>query len=273
MRIPEPLAESCDWLSVLAESTCSAGAGVAWSQDDSCAYYHGNWQYLRLLDLVSNPANHTDFYLDAFRRLAGQLDAPEVAVCGAADYSMLAHVHAALGRAARATVYELCPTPLLANDWYALRTGLPRPRGRQADVTAALPPDSYHIVVTDSFLPRIERDRLVPMLTSWRAALRDGGAVVTTVRIAVPGEENRQRFVDHFGVTVDRAAPWLASVTRRTADDLRGRLTSWVARREPTEFLAARDVAAVFHEAGFEKLDISERLLRSWNYVELVAYR
>jgi hypothetical protein len=49
MNVVEPLAESCDWLSTVAELSCAADAELAWSldrsasiQDTSCAWYHGN---------------------------------------------------------------------------------------------------------------------------------------------------------------------------------------------------------------------------------------
>jgi hypothetical protein len=263
MRIPEPLVESCDWSQDLSRA----------DQDSTCAWYHGNWQYLRLLDLVSNPANHTDFYLGALREAAGQLDGPRVAICGAADYSMLAHVHAALGTTAKAVVYDVCPTPLVANEWYALQCGLPRPALVRADVAGGLPEAGFDALVTDSFLPRIKNDRLVPMLASWRDSLRDGGAIITTVRISGADEGDRQPFCDRFETRVRQASPWLAAVTKRPVDELVERLVSWVRRSEPTNFLAVDAVTEVFRAAGLEKVTVAESVVNGWRYAEIVAVR
>lgn len=280
MRLVEPLVESCDWLSSIAELTCLTGTAITWSQDrggaapdHSCAWYHGNWQYLRLLDLVSNPANHTAFYHDALRGGAGHLPRADVAICGAADYSMLAHVCAALGATVRPVVVDLCRTPLIANDWYARRAGTAVPDLVQADACVALPAGRYDVVITDSFLPRVERANLPPTLRTWRSALRSGGAVVTTVRIADPDEDNRQPFVDHFAQSVRRAAPWLPTVTRRTADELAERLTAWVRRQEAGAFLSVEEAAEPFAAAGFGKVDAAERHVGHKRYAEIVAHR
>jgi len=280
MNVVEPLAESCDWLSAVAEFTCAADRELAWSrdqfapvQDTSCAWYHGNWQYLRLLDLVSNPANHSDFYGAAFQRAAGQLNSADVLICGAADYSMLAHVCCALGPSVRPVVVELCRTPLIANDWYALRTGTARPTLIQGDACADLPVGDFDVVVSDSFLPRIEQANLVPMLQNWRGALRPGGSVVTTVRIAEPGESDRQQFIDLFTETVESSASWLPSVTRRSADELAKRAASWVRREEATAFYGVDAVVEVFRAAGFSTVDSTDRQIGRKRYAEIVAVR
>jgi SAM-dependent methyltransferase len=278
--VAEPLAESCDWLSTVAEFTCNGSDALTWSEDRSaaapdttCAWYHGNWQYLRLLGLVSNPANHTDFYLEALQAAAGDLSQADVAVCGAADYSMPAHVYTALGPEVRATVYELCRTPLLATDWYSLRYSLPKLRLVQGDARTCLPPDGFDVVVTDSFLPRIEQDGLVPMLQSWRTALRPGGAVITTVRIAAPGEDNREQFVDLFAETVRTSAAWLPTVTRRPIDELRERASAWVRRQERTVFEDPARIIELFEAAGFRKVDAARKSAAGKDYLEMVAVR
>src|SRR3546814_14183132 len=54
----------------------------------SCAWYHGFWPYLRLLDSGSSPALHTTFYLDGLAPLASPPGA-RVLLSGAAAFAML----------------------------------------------------------------------------------------------------------------------------------------------------------------------------------------
>src|SRR5262245_37835427 len=104
--IAEPVSESCDWLSAVAAWTC---------RDDGtgrCDWYHGTWQYLRILNLVSNPTWHSDFFVQAMRALVADQPQTRVLISGSADYSMFAHAVAALGPRLSATVLDWCPTPL-----------------------------------------------------------------------------------------------------------------------------------------------------------------
>jgi hypothetical protein len=101
----EPLSRSCDWIAVSARWTCRWDAGT------QCAWYHGSWQWLRLLDLVSNPSWHGDFFGPTLRVACSGLVRPRVLVSGCADYSMYAHVAEALGRAAMITALDLSHSP------------------------------------------------------------------------------------------------------------------------------------------------------------------
>jgi hypothetical protein len=173
--VAEPVLRSCEWLDVVASRMCRVSEGAR------CDWYHGSWQYLRVLGLVSNPTWHSDFYLSAVQAAAPS--AAAVLISGCADYSTFAQVAAALGDTARVTVLDWCETPLVANDWYARHTGLRPPRLLLEDAARHRPSAAYDVIVTDSFVPRFEagaRDRL---LAAWRESLVPGGAVITTVRV------------------------------------------------------------------------------------------
>ena len=59
---------------------------------ESCSWYHGFWQYLRLFKLAPTPEKHTGFFLDALGSLARDGEYGRMLISGAADYCMLAHV-------------------------------------------------------------------------------------------------------------------------------------------------------------------------------------
>jgi len=120
-QVAEPLVRSADWLGAMAELTCSR------SGESSCAWYHGTWQYLRLLDLVSSPWWHASFFRNAIgRQSAGRSDI-RVLISGCADFSTYALVQGQAADSAKITALDLCPTPLMATSWYARRIGAPVP--------------------------------------------------------------------------------------------------------------------------------------------------
>src|SRR5207247_113790 len=120
--LEEPLASSADLLYGVAPVLCT-GDHV---DPAGCAWYHGTWQYLRLLQMVSTPTWHHEFYRSSLERaLDGKKDS-QVAITGTADYSMLAYVSAAakhVGTKSAVQLVDLCATPLFACRWFAKRNG------------------------------------------------------------------------------------------------------------------------------------------------------
>src|SRR5262245_17285805 len=101
----EPLASSAPLAARLAPDLCRRDPATG----ESCAWYHGFWQYLRLAGMGTSPAGHAAFLREGFAGLAG---APaRVLVAGGADYSMLAHAAAACrahGAAAEFVMLDWC---------------------------------------------------------------------------------------------------------------------------------------------------------------------
>lgn len=179
--VEEPLLESAPLAARLAEQLCRADP----SSGESCAWYHGLWQYLRLMRLASTPELHADFYRQALVSAAGGTHAPRVLVAGAADYSMLAHVLAAFrgsGIEPRVTVSDVCETPLELNRWYAQRTGSTIDT-RCCDMLRYPGEALFDIVCTDSFLGRFPPAERPVLVGTWQRLLRPGGHVVTVKRI------------------------------------------------------------------------------------------
>jgi hypothetical protein len=181
LSLEEPLVQSAMLISNVAPVLCSGGHIDA----EDCAWYHGTWQLLRLMDLVSTPTWHHDFYSLELRKSL-RSGARSVLITGTADYSVLAYVLDAsreLGVEATVTVLDQCQTPLFASQWYAKREG--------AQVTtvakdlleyAAETSQTYDLIVTDAFLTRFATTEVEKVLSAWSNLLSSNGSVVTTVR-------------------------------------------------------------------------------------------
>ena len=175
MMITAPLARQ------LAPVLCK---GSYMSKED-CSWYHSSWQYLRIFNLVSTPTWHGKFYLDNLQKLASDQRHPRVLISGSADYSTLAHVLWAY-REARArcdiSVIDLCETPLLLCKWYAKYVGEEIAAEKQSilDVRGESP---FDLITSDAFLTRFDPAERIEVVAKWGSLLRDGGKVITTVRI------------------------------------------------------------------------------------------
>lgn len=94
---------------------------------NGCGWYHGAWQYLRMLGIVSPPYLQNEFYRNAIAPLAVSGDFRRVCISGATDYAMadtILDLWPLPEGAPAITVVDHCPTPLFLNRWYADRVGV-----------------------------------------------------------------------------------------------------------------------------------------------------
>lgn len=182
MQLEEPLAESAPLAASLALQLCRTDAdGV------SCAWNHGLWQYLRMLGLVTSPSHQADFYRSAFARVAQP--SPRVLISGAADYSMLAVVLAAVGARGAAplvTVVDACETPLALSRWYAERHHL-QVETFAADIRDYEADAPFDAVCSDNFFGRFPAEERAAVAARWASLLRPGGIAVTVNRLRPEG--------------------------------------------------------------------------------------
>lgn len=219
--LTDPLLESADMIYETAKVVCTHNH----VDRASCEWYHGVWQYLRLLDMASSPTWHSEFYGKWLRHRMNNSAQPRVLITGTADYSMLAFVLFAAQEHPSAEVHVLdhCQTPLYACRWYAkyvgarvhlhdidflddhtqvagkLRAGSPSKRS------------DFDLIVSDAFLTRFRREQAQTVLANWAWLLNPDGMVVTTVRL-------HPRDSDRFGLTQD---------VSRFVLRLRERLEAW----------------------------------------------
>ncbi|GAA2018390.1 hypothetical protein GCM10009839_13210 [Catenulispora yoronensis] len=253
-------------LSLLAESaplSARDASTLCWPESpggESCAWYHGAWQYLRLCSLVSSPAWHRDFYDKALRKgyEAVRGGAPRVLVSGAADYSMLEQIWHSAGEpgAVDVTMIDRCPTPVQACRWFAGRMAADIKAGAVDLFTHPMQDASFDVIASDAFLTRFSSAQTAKVLELWRALLAADGVVVTTVRLH--GTDDLR--ADPAGDIADFVAR-----ACRNAQDLPKALAAeqgWIvraaeayARRMRSEDLGDEHaVMEAFAEGGFEVL-------------------
>jgi len=154
----------------------------------SCNWYHGTWQYLRLLNMVAVPPWY-EFYQEALTGVLRRRPQAQVLISAAADYGMLATLHEAMqatGATPRIRIYDICRTPLRACQWYAERHGFSVECVCENLLTGDLPKASFDLIVTDEFLTVIKGADKPLIVQRWKELLTPGGTLVTTAMVGGP---------------------------------------------------------------------------------------
>ncbi|MUH00707.1 class I SAM-dependent methyltransferase [Scytonema sp. UIC 10036] len=196
-----------EWSNEMCESK-STGGMEEWgrkekakllSEDNSCGWYHGTWQYLQLLNMVAIPRWYP-FYQEALCNVFSKNRSARVMISAAADYGMLRTVYDAI-KASNAqpelVLYDICQTPLQSSRWYAKKHGLSLLTYHTNILTAEIEPASFDLVVTDEFLTVLNAESKCPAVSVWKKILKPGGCLVTTAMIGEPTtEEQRRAYAD-----------------------------------------------------------------------------
>ena len=195
--LTEPLLQSADAMATVAKMACRK---PLYGQE-TCTWFHGVWQYLRLFDMVTSPDWHADFFTSALSDILkpfGDMDPGQrvnALITGSADYSMPAYVLSVADRVGARTnlhILDRCRTPLVACEWYFRNRdagGHDRRwhslRVHEMDMASArrLGRSRYDLIATDSYLTSFELSQAVEAAKIWYDLLRPGGAVITTVRL------------------------------------------------------------------------------------------
>lgn len=254
--LEEPLVLSADLVSNVADILCS-GDHVS---PDGCTWYHGTWQYLRLMDMVSTPTWHSDFYLESLSTILGAQATAKVLITGTADYSMFAYVDMAAVMADASpeiTVVDLCATPLFACRWYGRRAGRPVSAVSE-DVLAFAASDaqleSWDAIVTDAFLTRFSRDQTSEVAKAWHRLLRPGGQLITTIRIhtRTPHGRDENSAVRDFALRALKRAERWHSFLDRTPQEVATMAEAYARRMMSNNLGSETDVLAILETTGFK---------------------
>jgi hypothetical protein len=180
-----------DWSQVHCQIKPEGGM-EQWAKDqqipeaDNCGWYHGTWQYLRLLDMVAVPGWHAAFYQEALGGILSEKPTANILISAAADYGMLATLHSAIeavGATPTIIIYDICETPLKACQWYADRHNFTIQTRLGNLITGDVPEAPFDLIVTDEFLT-VLKSEYKPLITKrWKALLKPGGSVVTVAMI------------------------------------------------------------------------------------------
>lgn len=157
-------------------------------EDLCCDWYHGTWQYMRLLNMVAVPRWY-DFYHDALRKVLRSKPRANVMISACADLGMLHMLDGAI-KETRAepniVIYDICKTPLMNSEWYARRHNLAVTCTCDNIITAPIEESSFDLVTTDEFLT-VLKDPYKPLIVEkWKKILKPDGSLVTTAMIGKP---------------------------------------------------------------------------------------
>lgn len=180
LDLEEPMLKSAPLMSMLSEVMCRGSQVCA----EDCSWYHKIWQYLRIFDLASTPTWHCKFYIKWLRFLFMGKKI-KILISGTADYSMLAHVLYAFSNTEteyEITVLDLCQTPLVMCEWYAIQEGK-KIRTIQQDILKLDKDEYYDLIITDAFLTRFSDDGKLQILSKWHSLLKEDGIIITTIRM------------------------------------------------------------------------------------------
>lgn len=147
---------------------------------EGCAWYHGAWPILRILDVVSNPYWHYRFFS---KHIKNQLPVEErchALVMGCADvssaYLLLDECECCLD------VVDLCATPLSFVDRFASSSGR-EITTFQADILDHQFEHKYDLIFNDAFLTRFNPNEKIAALSKCRETLKVGGMYLTSIRL------------------------------------------------------------------------------------------
>lgn len=170
-----------------------------------CDWYHSVWQYLRVLDCVSSPQWHYEFYMKSFIKVFNAKSSIKILISGTADYSLLYLILSLLeGKKnckVKIDVVDLCPTPLEICKWLkknyknlneniTIETII-------SNITMYSSAYKYDIICSDAFLTRFSIQEAKSVVGKWEEMLADDGKIITTVRLNdFKKSESKRQIID-----------------------------------------------------------------------------
>jgi SAM-dependent methyltransferase len=252
-KLEEPVIESAPIAHRMAQRLCMRDPETG----ETCAWYHGFWQYLRAMGLAKTSGGQAAFFVDTLRSLIRAEHIPRVLVSGTGDYSMPAHVLFAFASEAAPVelgVVDHCETPLYLSRWYAERQGTTIATAR-SDILAYEHPVPFDVVLTNSFLGYFDASARSRLVATWRRLLRPGGKAMFTNRLR-PGapptpvgftaEQTRR-----FGETVRGEAERWQSVFGFDPDEVARWACAYGERFRSYPIRSADEIVSLLREGGF----------------------
>lgn len=184
------LVESAPLMELWSQSECCTkprGGMEEWAKEnrldpENCGWYHGTWQYLRLLDMVAVPHWHREFYNETLGGILKKKPHAKILISAAADWGMLASIHEALqlaGANPEIVLYDICKTPIKATQWYADLHNVPIKTRCANIITENIAEAPFDLIVTDEFLSVLKSEYKPLIVNRWKELLKPGGSVVT----------------------------------------------------------------------------------------------
>lgn len=176
-QLTEPLAQSFAWAHACAQKHCP-----------DCAWYHGTWQYLRLLGLGKTLSGQSDWFVEQIKAARGT-PSLSILILGCADYSAFAHVIHALGLSPnrpelhpRIVAVDRCATPLLLNQYLSEQTGVPI-TVHTSDVLEFQTQEKFDLIFTSSFFGYFDPSQRQQVFSRCHDWLKPQGRLVFAARL------------------------------------------------------------------------------------------
>ena len=150
-----------------------------------CCWYHGVWQYFRVLGIIKNVGGQADFIRGQLRLLASKGAAARVLISGSADDAIAQIVIDAFREARQTlnlTAVDQCESPLALSRWSAARAGVDLASHR-VDILEFTADAPFDLIVANSFLSYFEPTNFPRLFARWAALLRPGGKLLLTNRL------------------------------------------------------------------------------------------
>lgn len=242
----EPLELSAPLARALARRSC-----------ESCAWYHGVWQYLRLLEVIEPMARHAAFFERELSSVDSSRGPPRILICGAADYWMYARVLDAYRKRRvkpMVTVVDLCATPLALNRWYAQRAGA-QVITRRCDILAFTSSRRFDAICTHAVLGRFSPERRRALAAKWHSLLRPGAVVVTVTPLRRGDVRSQVRFTSEQARALAGAVREAATARRRDLnldpDVIAAEARTYAERHQVHRVQSRAELRSLFESAGF----------------------
>lgn len=153
-----------------------------------CGWYHGEWELLKSLGLVSTAAVHTR-QLQALLQMAleGLTQRPRILLSGSTDDSLLRILRESVGtRIVDVVALDICATPLELMRACASSREFSFDTIR-ADILQYEDAHGYDLILTHAIMGNFNHHDRAHLVAKWFALLRPGGCVVTIQRVRPQG--------------------------------------------------------------------------------------
>lgn len=198
-----------------------------------CGWYHGAWQYLRILNCVSSPQWHENFYKQSFNSVFDKKKNVRILICGTADYSLLYLLVSVLNETdinAKIDILDICVTPLKICEWFAKNCNNRELDSNyqvidefdeynrkfrlndkiiietfKNDIKSFYPEKGeliYDIICSDAFLTRFSADIKI-VLDRWEKLLLKDGRIITTVRLYENADNIQKQSLAKLSSSID----------------------------------------------------------------------
>lgn len=165
--------------------------------DVECCWYHSIWQYLRLLNVVSSPTWHDEFYSKELNESFKDKERINILISGTADYSILIYITEIIKKLnikdINIYVLDSCKTPLYCCQWYADRNNIIIHTINE-DILKYNNYNFFDVICTDAFLTRFSKTEASKVIINWEKLLKTNGKIITTIRI----HEDNELYVSEY---------------------------------------------------------------------------